>query len=195
MSFSHLCPQLFHLQLPSYYFVPHLVQSSNPHTQTSAFSFPRLSRFFSILFVTARVSVPCNIAGMITTLCSFSFTLSSTFQSHSTPITFLQLFHPADVLFVTTISVASHLLALWIQISEFCHSWHLHTLHPQLILLFSPSDTQVLCLCPADAHFPVLQGLSFHFCFTFRTRLLHHQQIHHTWRQIHHSRVSCSGWN
>ena len=55
-------------------------------------------------FVTATVSSPYTIAGLITELYTFSFTLAGNLLSLITPDTFLYSFHPACTLFFTSFS-------------------------------------------------------------------------------------------
>ena len=64
-----------------------------------------LSICFSWLFVTATVSIPYSIVGLTIILYNLPFTPGDTLLSQSTPVTFLQLFHPACILFPISSSV------------------------------------------------------------------------------------------
>ena len=55
-------------------------------------------------FVTASVSISYTIAGFITKLYNFCFTLAGNLLSQITPDTFLHPFYPACILFVTSFS-------------------------------------------------------------------------------------------
>ena len=54
-------------------------------------------------FVSATVSIPYTIAGFITKLYTFPFTLAVNLLSQITPNTFLHPFHPACTLFFTSL--------------------------------------------------------------------------------------------
>ena len=102
---------------------------------------------FSILCITTRVSMLYIIASLTTTLCSLPFTLRGTFWSHSTPDTFLQLFHPAAILFATFI-----LLPLSV-----C------TMDPRYLNSIT-LDIRSSPLSPFKQLVPIISSLSFFFC-------------------------------
>ena len=60
---------------------------------------------FSWLFVTATVSIPYSIVGLIIILYNLPFTPGDTLLSQSTPVTFLQLFHNPHTIPSTVYSV------------------------------------------------------------------------------------------
>ena len=64
-----------------------------------------LSICFFWLFVTATVSIPYSIVGLTIVLGNFPFTSSDILLFQSTPVIFVQLFHPACIFFPTSFSV------------------------------------------------------------------------------------------
>ena len=59
---------------------------------------------FTCFFVTATVSSPYTVAGLITKLYTFPFTLAGNLLLQITPETFLHPFHPACILLFTSLS-------------------------------------------------------------------------------------------
>merc|ERR1712002_1014599 len=56
---------------------------------------PVTSSLCSCAFFIGAASSPYASAGLTTALCTLPFSVKGTFLSHITPVTFLQLFHPA----------------------------------------------------------------------------------------------------
>ena len=200
--FSRLTTWPKHLNLPSLIFTPscptfNLLLTSSfftlsslviPHSNLSILI--SATSNFSILCITARVSVLYIIAGLTTTLCSLPFTLRDTFQSHSTPDTFLQLFHPAAILFATSTLLTPSACTVDLR---YLNSVTLGTFSP--CIFSSPSLSSSLpptykCsfFLSADVHSSILQSSppSFqpflHFFLSFSTD--HYIRKHHRPRRF-----------
>ena len=109
------CP--YHLSLLSLIFIPNRYTLTVPLMYLFLILFflitpianlnifiPATSIFSTCFFVSTTVSSPYNIAGLTTELCTFPFTLAGNFLSQITPDTFLHPFHPACILFFTSLS-------------------------------------------------------------------------------------------
>ena len=105
---------LYHLSLPSLIFIPNrstltvLLMCSFLILSFLVTPIANLNIFISAnsisstcFFVTATVSSPYTIAGLITELYTFSFTLAGNLLSQITPDNFLHPFHPACTLFTS----------------------------------------------------------------------------------------------
>ena len=116
-SWSLLLTCLYHLSLPSLIFIPNrstltvLLMCSFLILSFLVTPIVNLSIFISAtsisstcFFVTATVSSPYTIAGLTTELYTFPFTLAGNLLSQITPDTLLHLFHPACILFFTSLS-------------------------------------------------------------------------------------------
>ena len=104
------CP--YHFSMPSFIFIP------NRSTLTVLLMYSFLTLFFLVtpianlsifisstcFFVSATVSSSYTIAGFITELYNFPFTLAGNLLSQITSDTFLHPFHPACTLFFTSLS-------------------------------------------------------------------------------------------
>ena len=109
------CP--YHLSLPSLIFIPNrstltvplmhsfLILSFlvTPIANLNIF-ISGISISFTCFFLTATVSSPYTIAGLITELYTFPFTIAGNLLSQITPLNFLHPFHPACTLFFTSLS-------------------------------------------------------------------------------------------
>ena len=116
-SWSLLMTYPFHLGLPSLIFIPNrstltvLLMCSFLILSFLVTPIANLNIFISAtsisstcFFVTATVSSPYTIAGLITELYTFPFTLAGNLLSQITPDTLLHPFHPACTLFFTSLS-------------------------------------------------------------------------------------------
>ena len=109
------CP--YHLSLPFHIFIPNrfiltvflmfsfLILSFlvSPIANLNIF-ISATSIFFTCFFVTATVSNPYNIVGLTTELYTFPFALAGNLLLQITPDTLLHPFHPACILFFTSLS-------------------------------------------------------------------------------------------